>query len=236
MFLDALRYIPIPNIEGSNAEYDWRFENIIFSGENVIPDHVVMSTYTSFNRPAIDRRAVPVEAQGSDWDFRVHVHADRIHADLKDVRFFYRKKTGLIKLKDEGLVDIQVSGIDGLVLDLFLSPDRDDPRHTFHPDVVNVDIEKMRLDIHESKHDLMYKILGPIIKSKLRKSIESTLRDTLREAAFNLDGKFTELRKKSAASETPLLTENVALAVAEEATGPKIIQEGVPRAARAVEE
>jgi hypothetical protein len=44
IIIEQFHYIPIPAIEDSNETYDWKFENIIFSGYDLLPEHIFIDT------------------------------------------------------------------------------------------------------------------------------------------------------------------------------------------------
>jgi hypothetical protein len=62
LLIEQLHYIPIPIIQGSNARYDWTFENIVFSAYDILPEHIFLDTETHTNfKPLSDYQHETIE-------------------------------------------------------------------------------------------------------------------------------------------------------------------------------
>ena len=88
----------------------------------------------------------------------------QIQADMRDVAFYFKKKTGLPKIKDSGLADVLLGG-DGLTVTLHVtSTPSSDKQSLFRVKDVHVKISTLKFSIRDSKHDLLYKTMKPLVR------------------------------------------------------------------------
>lgn len=88
----------------------------------------------------------------------------QMQADMRDVAFYYSKKSGAIKLKDSGLADVVIGG-EGVNVTIHLVASTNDPRSFFQVKKVNVKIDTLKFAIRDAKHDLLYKTLRPLVRA-----------------------------------------------------------------------
>lgn len=86
----------------------------------------------------------------------------QMQADMRDVAFYFKKKSGIPKLSDSGLADVVVGG-DGVGVTIHLSSTKNDPTSFFNVKNVHVTIDSLKFSIRDSKHDLLYKTLKPLV-------------------------------------------------------------------------
>ena len=89
---------------------------------------------------------------------------------MHDVAFFFRKKTGFLKVMDSGMADAIIggSGLTAVVHSLLVDNDRP---FVFKVKDVRVKVGSLKLNIRGSKYDLLYKTSGPL----------ATVRDRMEE-------------------------------------------------------
>jgi len=72
--------------------------------ECVVLDHFLRKDYTN---------VVPF------FRIQIKLNLEQMQADMRDVAFYYRKKTGITKMKDSGMADVVLGG-EGLSVRRFL--------------------------------------------------------------------------------------------------------------------
>lgn len=108
-------------------------------------------------------------AAGLDEDADRHeiiITLSQMQADMRDVAFYFKKKSGIPKLSDSGLADVVVGG-DGVGVTIHLSSSKNDPTSFFSVKNVHVTIDSLKFSIRDSKHDLLYKTLKPLVSGSL---------------------------------------------------------------------
>lgn len=87
---------------------------------------------------------------------------------MRDVAFYFKKKTGMPKLKDSGLADVLLGG-DGLTITIHVaSTPSKDKQTLFAVKDVHVKISTLKFSIRDSKHDLLYKTMKPLVSLRLQ--------------------------------------------------------------------
>lgn len=100
--VSQVRYIPIPRIEHNDENIHIIVENIILTSDNFLPN--VMEIKMK-NAAVVGLRS----ELASQTATSVTLNFYQIYADIRDVPFFFRKKTGFPKLQDHGVANIFVS-------------------------------------------------------------------------------------------------------------------------------
>ncbi|THU95239.1 hypothetical protein K435DRAFT_779121 [Dendrothele bispora CBS 962.96] len=173
MLVDRVGYIPIPRIEYTDDALDLVVENLTLSGRNLFPNfvdleshnHMRFSPYKNLRNKSINKH---------EFTFTL----GQIQADMRDVAFYFRKKSGIPKLKDSGIADVTVGG-EGLTATVHLT-NTEDPSTLFAVKSVNVKVDNLKFSIRDSKHDLLYKTLKPLATGLIKRQIQKAVEDGLR--------------------------------------------------------
>jgi len=99
-------------------------------------------------------------------------------------------------MNDLGLVDFSIPN-NGLKFHLKLlleAPTKDHPNLRFDVLEAETTIESLKLRIHQSKHDVLYKILTPLAQGKIKKQLEVTITEKLKEAVQLLQDSIQRLQ------------------------------------------
>ena len=99
--VSLIRYIPIPRIEYQDANIDLVIENVVFESDNFLPRKVRVDS----NAHAEFTSAYTFE---SEYRNTTTVHIDEFRIRAKDISYAFRKKTGLLRFEDKGLLDVYV--------------------------------------------------------------------------------------------------------------------------------
>jgi hypothetical protein len=169
---ENLAYIPLPRIEGSNEKMDFWVENVILATSDILPDNVKIDvrSKTLLNRPGMTGAANTL----------VRLSLDNVLVNLKDVRFWYRKKT-FPKMTDEGFVDVFITGSGIRVrLDLMADFAQASQGSIFTVQNVKVNTDRVKIKIHESKHDFLYSVVLALFKGRVRREIQLKAEESIR--------------------------------------------------------
>jgi hypothetical protein len=79
----------------------------------------------------------------------------QIQADIRDVAFSFRRKSGWPKLSDHGLADVIISG-KGISIDAEIETVENKRDSVFKVNSVHVDIDHMTWKIRDSKREYIY--------------------------------------------------------------------------------
>ena len=78
-------------------------ENLTLQGRNLFPNVASLDAHNFI-------KFSPYNAIKDDSHHRFTISLEQIQADMRDVAFYYRKKTGLPKMRDSGLADVILGG------------------------------------------------------------------------------------------------------------------------------
>ncbi|KAF9021426.1 hypothetical protein BDZ89DRAFT_1137988 [Hymenopellis radicata] len=180
MLVEKVGYVPIPRIEYTDDAIDLVVENLTLSGRNLFP----MSPYASVQDGLEENR------------HEIQLTFGQMQADMRDVAFYFRKKSGIPKLKDSGLADVVIGG-EGLTATAHLvSSKSSDPTSIFTIKKVVVKVDNLKFSIRDSKHDLLYKTLKPLAMGLVKKQIEKAVGDAIHTALEYVDGILVSARDR----------------------------------------
>ena len=135
----------------------------------------------------------------------------QIQADMRDVAFYFRKKTGIPKLSDSGLADVLVGG-QGLTVCVpfpstsftltasqatvhLISADKD-KTSVFKVKSVHVKVDSLKFSIRDSKHDILYKTLRLLASNLIKKQIQKAVADAITTGMEYVDGQLVAVRDR----------------------------------------
>ncbi|KAJ3798154.1 hypothetical protein GGU11DRAFT_682172 [Lentinula aff. detonsa] len=168
--IQRIGVIPIPRIEYTDDSLDLVLENLTMSAQNLFPNlvEVEVRNWARF---------------GTSKDIAtnkhsLHLHLSQIQTDMRDVAFYFRKKSGLPKLKDSGVADVLLGG-DGLSATIHLESSSD-PTTLYDIKNIAVKVDTLKFAIRDSKHDLLYKTLRPLATGLIKKQVQKAVADGMR--------------------------------------------------------
>ena len=101
--ISQVGHIPIPRIEYTDDSLDLVVENLTLQGRNLFPNIVSIEAH-NFMKFSPYNTIDDV----SHHDFTLTF--GHVQADMRDVAFYFRKKSGIPKLTDSGLADVLLGG------------------------------------------------------------------------------------------------------------------------------
>ena len=111
--IKRIGYVPIPRAEYRDDKVALVVENLILSGPNLFPNVIEIGSNNQFKFSPYPDINKGLEA--GHHVFRLG--ASQIQADLKDVRFAFKRLSGWPKLSDHGVADVVIAG-KGISLDV----------------------------------------------------------------------------------------------------------------------
>ncbi|KAJ3775469.1 hypothetical protein FB446DRAFT_786011 [Lentinula raphanica] len=177
--IQRIGLVPIPRIEYTDDSLDLVLENLTLSAQNLFPNlvEVEVRNWARFGSGTVTGKK-DTSKDTTTNKHSLHLHLSQIQTDMRDVAFYFRKKSGLPKLKDSGLADVLLGG-DGLSATVHLESSSD-PTTLYDIKNIAVKVDTLKFAIRDSKHDLLYKTLRPLATGLIKKQIQKAVADAMR--------------------------------------------------------
>jgi len=172
--VDALKYIPVPRIYSNDNEREFWLDNLVICSYDIIPDNIKFHLETDSEVSVRD-----IEVKGTQTYLVIVL--DKILTELKEISFFYRKKT-FPSFEDQGKVTFRIKG-NGAKLTftytLLQGPQDTVPR--IREGYASFDITDMSIEFDKSTltHDMMVPLLTQLFKVQIRQQIEKEVENNL---------------------------------------------------------
>ncbi|KZT00359.1 uncharacterized protein LAESUDRAFT_732384 [Laetiporus sulphureus 93-53] len=186
--VDEVGYVPIPRIEYTDDAIDLVIENLALSGRNLLPNLISFEAHNFVKFSMYDA----IQDEGRH-EFTLTF--SQIQADMRDVAFYFRKKSGFPKLSDSGIADVLLGG-QGLTVTAHIASAGKDQRSVFHVKNVHVKVATLKFSIRDSKHDLLYKTLRPLATGLVKKQLQKVVADAVRTGLEYVDGQLVGVRDR----------------------------------------
>ncbi|KAF8492864.1 hypothetical protein F5888DRAFT_1728342 [Russula emetica] len=186
--VDRVGHIPIPRIEYTDESLDLVVENLTLQGRNLFPNivSIEVQNFMKFS---------PYNAIDDVSHHEFTMTFGQIQADMRDVAFYFRKKTGIPKLSDSGLADVLIGG-QGLTATVHLVSADKDKSSVFKVKSVRVKVDSLKFSIRDSKHDILYKTLRLLASNLIKKQIEKAVVDAITTGMEYVDGQLVAVRDR----------------------------------------
>lgn len=186
--VDKVGYVPIPRIEYTDENLDLVVENLTLSGRNLFPNVVSFEAHNFV-------KFSPYNAISDENHHEFTLTLGQIQADMRDVAFYFRKKSGIPKLMDSGLADVVLGG-NGLTASIHLASADKDKSSVFKVKNVHVKVDTLKFSIRDSKHDFLYKTLKPLATGLVKKQIQKAIADAITTGMEYVDGQLVAVRDR----------------------------------------
>ncbi|OWT39064.1 hypothetical protein C362_03228 [Cryptococcus neoformans Bt1] len=191
MLLKQVSYVPIPRAEYSDNSIDLVIEDLILSGPNLFPNLVHIESFNSFSFSPYPKLNKTMDNQ--HHKFRLSL--SQIQADIRDVAFAFRRKSGWPKLSDHGLADVVLAG-KGISVDVELESIENRRDTVFKTNFIHVNIDTLKFSIRNSKHDLLYKFIKSTATGLIKRAITAAVQNAMHTALGHLDEQLVEVRNR----------------------------------------
>jgi hypothetical protein len=171
---DALKYIPVPRIYSSDAYREFWLDKIVLCSYDIIPENIKFKLETTSEISVRD-----IQLKGTHTHLVIEL--DRLLTELKDVEFYYKKKT-FPELEDSGRVTFRVKGA-GAKLTIMYNVDQgpDDPAPKIKEGKAIFDISDMDIEFDTTtlQHPVLMPMLTAIFKLQIKLQIEQQVESNL---------------------------------------------------------
>ncbi|KAI0028014.1 hypothetical protein K488DRAFT_90191 [Vararia minispora EC-137] len=188
--VEQVGYIPIPRIEYTDEALDLVVENLTLQGRNIFPNIISMETHNFV-------KFSPYSTIQDQNHHEFILTLGQIQADMRDVAFYFHRKTGIPKIKDSGLADVLLGG-NGLTATVHLSSSDHDRSSVFKVKKVDVKVDAIKFSIRDSKHDILYKTIRPLASGLIKRQIQKAARDAITTGFEYIDGQLVGVRDRYA--------------------------------------
>lgn len=189
--VSSIGYVPIPRAEYEDKNIELVIENLVLQGENLFPSQMLVELHNKFEFSPLPN----INKQLDTHNHSVRIRMSQIQADIRDVQFALRRKTGWPKIKDAGLADVVIAG-KGITIDVHVESVTGKRDQVIRVKDVDVDIDTMKWSIKDSRHQLLYKILSKTATGVIKKAIEAAIHQAIRTGIEYLDDQLVEVRNK----------------------------------------
>jgi hypothetical protein len=191
---ESLKYIPIPRIESKDYNREYWVDNIVLCGYDILPENI------RFHLESDSELSIR-DIETKQMHTRLVIKLDRLRTELKDMNFYYKKKT-FPTLEDLGRLTIRLTG-EGANLKFTFNVVQDErsktPRLTegfVSFNIVHMDIE---FDKSTIKHDLLLPMMSGLFKQQIVQEIESAVEKNMtgmvQDIAQRLSETLTEVNR-----------------------------------------
>lgn len=184
--VDEVRYVPIPRIEYQDHDFDLILENVVLESEHFLPTRTVLEAFTRLE-------ITNSYTVSSSHVTTTHLHASNINLFCRDAAFIMRKKTGLVKFSDRGLIDLFITDR-GASADLVLestSHDADDDEDPSEDSYFRVKSVRVKIDDfsynYRAYHTWAAATLAPVLRPAIRKLLSRVLEARIKNALESVD-------------------------------------------------
>jgi hypothetical protein len=208
MFMDELKYFPIPNISGSDANMEWAISDINMTLFDLLPDDIsIEQAGKTHLLPKTVGSTVPSTA-GSKGYFVIKIHKQRQRID--NIHYWIRRlKTP--RIEDSGIAAVDILR-NGIKIKIYMEAHYGSKyAHYFRLRDVQVRVDKMKLYVQGSKYGWAIKLFKPIINSMMRRQVEKAIQDAIWKNTAQLESRIHRaVENISLRANRPELTERLA--------------------------
>ncbi|KAE8232503.1 hypothetical protein CF326_g2463 [Tilletia indica] len=193
--VSQIKSIPLPRCEYKSADIDFVLDNISFESisGSFIPDRV---KFTNHNELELIQGYAAFASAGSS---KVNLTIEGVRIKAKDIAYWLHKKTGF-GWNDWGFVDVEIGGQKGCTITVELeTAEEKDNEHFYKVLNVDVDTSNFTASVHNTHKPIANTLLFPFARPALRKLLQHTLEETIREQIADMDGKLHDLHQRSIA-------------------------------------
>jgi len=172
---DALKYIPIPRIQSSDHKSEFWLDNIVICSYDIIPDNVRFHLET-------DSEVSLREMEHKSTNTHLVIHLDRLLTELKDVEFYFKKKTFPEIEEGPGRVTFREKGKGARLTMVYnVAQGPDDPVPVITEGYATFHISDMEIEFDTStlKHSVLVPMLTKVFKTFIKKQVEKQVESNL---------------------------------------------------------
>jgi hypothetical protein len=208
MFMDELKYFPIPNISGADANMEWAISDINMTLFDLLPEDISIEQGGKTHLLPKTVGSTAPSTAGSKGYFVVRIHKQRQRID--NIHYWIRRLKAP-RIEDSGIAAVDILR-NGIKIKLYMEAHYGAKyAHYFRLRDVRVRVDKMKLYVQGSKYGWLIKLFKPIINSMMRRRVEVAIQDAIWKNTAQLESRIHRaIENISLRANRPELTERLA--------------------------
>ena len=181
VLLSQLQNVNLPRIEGYTPKMDYAISNVVFNGDDILPQHLRLTMENDFD--------INILQLGTDQTrHKLILSIQNIRTVLDNIHFAYRKKT-FPRLNDEGIVDVGLLGAGTSVLVEWRVESGGGLPMRFFCTKASCVIDDLLINIKSANHGFLDRLAAKLFKNTVRSKLEMALADKLLDFGTSLSDK-----------------------------------------------
>jgi len=189
MFMDELKYIPVPRIAGSNESMEYAIDSMNLTLFDLLPEEVEFKQKGKMVMHPVHIGTTKSNVSENTAHFVVKIHKRTIKID--NIHYaFSRLKTP--RISDRGIANLEIR--DGIHIKLYVTA-QFGAKYSRYFQVTNVVARcgKVKLRIVDSRHKGLLRLAKPIITGQMRKKFVTGVQDGVYEQVGLLESRMQRL-------------------------------------------
>jgi hypothetical protein len=186
MFMDEMKYFPVPNVSGSNDTYEWAIDNVALTMFELLPQdiYIKQKNQTYFHPPHIGTAVSNTTA--SKGFLRIIIRKDKLH--INNIHYRVRRLRSP-RMEDSGIAEVALLR-KGLKIKIDIVAHYGAKyAHYFRVKNVSARIDKMKLKVHGSKYSWLLALLRPVINAQVRRRTETAIEEGIWKQIYTLENR-----------------------------------------------
>jgi len=183
---ESLKYIPLPKMETEDEDAHFWVDKVVLCGYDVIPEKIRVQMES-------DSKINIRDIQTDHSQTRIIITLDHIKTEIKDLEFFYHKKT-FPTLTEQGRATLRLPR-DGatLIIKYRMNQEIGQAIPVFHEGKVDFQIHDFELDFDKKSlhHDILVPMLTSVFKAQLQRRVEDAVEKNLGGLVSSIGDKLT---------------------------------------------
>jgi hypothetical protein len=190
LLISQLDQIPLPPIKGSNEEMDYYFDNLILNGKQIMPDQIDIHT-----RSDVSLKVQQLSASHSRSSAFIQIN--NIKPEVSNIHFQFTRKS-FPKISDEGVANAIVSGDEGITIRIALDLMKQGAQNLFQFQLtrVDVDIDKLTIEIVSAKHEFLLKLFSSVYQQRAKRMLELKIQEKLQQVFMRIQDGLNDIMSR----------------------------------------
>ena len=181
---ESLKHLTIDRVEQCEEDFEFIGENIVVNAEGAVPATARLRLTSNIDFEKNERPRNLLEMKFS-----------RINMAVDNMRFWFQKKS-FPQIEDYGSASLTF-GDDGMTVWINLAFEAEErAKKLFDITKVDVSIPDFDMDMKASQHSIMYSVLGPLIRQRLRSTMESKIAENIRSFLLQFEQQLLSLMEQ----------------------------------------
>jgi len=190
MFMDELKYFPIPRVAGVNESMEYSIDSMNLTLFDLLPENIEIKqkTMTRVHPVNVGTHASNVSESKGYFVMKIHKNSmkiDNIHYS------FRRLKTP--RISDQGVCSLEILR-EGIDIKVYITA-HFGAKYNRYLHVTNVvaRVGKVKLRINQSNHKMLLRFLAPTIRRQIRKRAVTAIEEGVMNQVNTLEGRMQRL-------------------------------------------